>query len=64
MNQTIAAYNKQENLLEKEHIGGMDEAELVNSPAVKLVDSCLNDAIAVGASDIHIEPYEDIVRSR
>lgn len=64
MNQTIAAYNKQENLLEKEHIVGMDEADLVNSPAVKLVDSCLNDAIAVGASDIHIEPYEDIVRIR
>ena len=64
MNQTIATYNKQENLLEKEHIVGMDEADLVNSPAVKLVDSCLNDAIAVGASDIHIEPYEDIVRIR
>lgn len=64
MNQTIATYNKQENLLEKENIVGMDEADLVNSPAVKLVDSCLNDAIAVGASDIHIEPYEDIVRIR
>lgn len=64
MNQTIATYNKQENLLEKEHIVGMEEADLVNSPAVKLVDSCLNDAIAVGASDIHIEPYEDIVRIR
>lgn len=64
MNQTIATYNKQENLLEKENIVGMEEADLVNSPAVKLVDSCLNDAIAVGASDIHIEPYEDIVRIR
>lgn len=64
INQTIATYNKQENLLEKENIVGMEEADLVNSPAVKLVDSCLNDAIAVGASDIHIEPYEDIVRIR
>lgn len=42
----------------------IDRADLLNSPAVKLVDSCLDDAIAAGASDIHIEPYENTVRIR
>ena len=42
----------------------MEGADLYDSPAVKLVESTLKGAIAVDASDIHIEPYEDIVRIR
>lgn len=35
-----------------------------NSPAVQLVESIINEAIPMRASDIHIEPYEKIVRVR
>lgn len=38
--------------------------EIQNAPAVKLVDSLLNEAIAFRASDIHIEPFEKSVRVR
>ena len=44
--------------------GSFEGADLYDSPAVKLVESTLKGAIAVDASDIHIEPYEDIVRIR
>lgn len=35
-----------------------------NSPAVQLVESIINEAIPLRASDIHVEPYEKIVRVR
>ncbi|MDF2684948.1 MAG: epsE, partial [Clostridia bacterium] len=40
-----------------------DEAafDIKNAPAVRLSDSILTQAIALGASDIHIEPFENIV---
>lgn len=66
--QTIQDYNKQEAVEEAISANALsvdfENADLINSPAVRLVDSCLNDAVAVGASDIHIEPYENIVRIR
>ncbi|MFH1288044.1 MAG: type IV-A pilus assembly ATPase PilB [bacterium] len=34
------------------------------APVVKLVNSILSDAVAKGASDIHVEPYEQIFRVR
>lgn len=34
------------------------------APVVKLVNSILSDAVAKGASDIHIEPYEQVFRVR
>ncbi len=34
------------------------------APVVKLVNSLISDAVAKGASDIHIEPYEKMVRVR
>ncbi|WP_163338379.1 GspE/PulE family protein [Desulfopila sp. IMCC35008] len=34
-----------------------EEVELDNSPAVKLVNSMIEDAYYAGASDIHLEPY-------
>jgi len=45
----------------------MDENELsdVNSaPVVKLVNTIISQAVRNKASDIHIEPYEDIIRVR
>ncbi len=35
-----------------------------NAPVVKLVNTLLSEAVKVGASDIHIEPYEGKVRVR
>ena len=35
-----------------------------DAPVVALVDSLMKDAVARGASDIHIEPYEESVRIR
>lgn len=34
------------------------------APVVKLVNSILSDAVAKGASDIHVEPYEQVFRVR
>ena len=42
----------------------MDEADVLNSPAVKLVNSFIEQAIRRNASDIHIEPFENYVRVR
>ncbi len=36
----------------------------VDAPVIKLVDSLLKDAAQIGASDIHIEPDENILRVR
>lgn len=46
-----------------------DESELVdisitNSPVVRLIDSLINQALIMGASDIHIEPLENRIRVR
>lgn len=38
--------------------------EIQNAPAVKLVDSLINEAITYRASDIHIEPFDKSVRVR
>ncbi|HTY09323.1 MAG TPA: type IV-A pilus assembly ATPase PilB [Candidatus Edwardsbacteria bacterium] len=40
------------------------QAEIDSTPVVKLVQSILMDAIKKGASDIHIEPYEKVLRVR
>lgn len=60
--------------LENLEVGGQDEAEADNQPAVdansddapvvKFVNKVLIDAIRKGASDIHFEPYEDEYRVR
>lgn len=41
-----------------------DEIDVLNSPAVKLVNSFIEQAIRRNASDIHIEPFESYVRVR
>jgi len=39
-------------------------AEVANAPAVRFIDSTLEEAVRIGASDIHIEPGEELVRVR
>ena len=40
------------------------EDDVINNPAVRLVDSVIKEAIPYRASDIHIEPFEKNVRVR
>jgi MSHA biogenesis protein MshE len=40
------------------------EAEVADAPVVKLLQSLFEDAVQVGASDIHIEPDESVLRIR
>ena len=41
-----------------------NENEVINNPAVRLVDSIIKEAIPFRASDIHIEPFEQKVKVR
>ncbi len=41
-----------------------DQASYEDAPIIKLVNYMLTDAINKGASDIHVEPYEDKLRIR
>ncbi|HMM32989.1 MAG TPA: GspE/PulE family protein, partial [Clostridia bacterium] len=38
-----------------------DDSEIQNAPAVRLANSIINQAVALRASDIHVEPFEDTV---
>lgn len=42
----------------------LDRADVKNAPAVKLVESLINEAIVLNASDVHVEPFEKFVRVR
>ena len=43
----------------------LEEATTVkNAPVVKMIDRLIKNAVEMRASDIHIEPYEDIIRIR
>jgi type IV pilus assembly protein PilB len=42
----------------------IDEDAVIDAPVVRLVDNILNEAVAQGASDIHIEPFQKEVRVR
>ena len=44
--------------------GVASEGDVINNPAVRLVDSVIREAIPYRASDIHIEPFEKAVRVR
>ena len=41
-----------------------DVEDIINAPAVRLVDAIIKEAIPFRASDIHIEPFEKIVKVR
>lgn len=40
------------------------ETDVVNNPSVRLVDSIIKEAVPYRASDIHIEPFEKVVKVR
>jgi type IV pilus assembly protein PilB len=44
--------------------GDKDEAEIDDAPVVRFVNKMLVDAIRMGASDLHFEPYEKFYRVR
>lgn len=52
------------NEFKPEKDGDLDASQLIDAPTVKLTDSILREATAMGASDIHIEPFDEIVRVR
>ncbi|HZK57361.1 MAG TPA: GspE/PulE family protein [Clostridia bacterium] len=50
-----------------ENIDDIDEkisGEISNAPVVKLVNSIIRQAVKMGASDIHIEPFEEVIKIR
>jgi len=40
------------------------QAEMTDAPVAKLLQSIFEDAVQIGASDIHIEPGKDVIRVR
>lgn len=62
--ETAAEEFAKENALTDVELNSETDDNISNAPVVKLVDVILNQAIKYGASDIHIEPFEDIVRIR
>ncbi len=50
--------------VEKQEDQAVTQADIDAAPVVKLVNSMIFDAIKRGASDIHIEPYEKVLRVR
>lgn len=47
-----------------EGVSAVQEDDVINNPAVRLVDSVIKEAVPYRASDIHIEPFEKNVRVR
>jgi type IV pilus assembly protein PilB len=52
------------NLSEDDKANEQALSEINNAPIVKLINKILGQAIRLGASDIHIEPFEEVVRIR
>ena len=46
------------------HASIEDESDVEDAPVVKYIQKLLTDAIALGASDVHFEPYEKYYRIR
>lgn len=55
---------QQVNAIIKGDAGISSENDVINNPAVRLVDSIIKEAIPYRASDIHIEPFEKYVKVR
>ncbi|WP_102401022.1 GspE/PulE family protein [Haloimpatiens massiliensis] len=56
--------SKQQNVFQKTQEDIIKIDDIKNAPAVRLVDSVINNAVKMKASDIHIEPFEEYVRVR
>lgn len=63
MKKTAEEYKAQE-IKEKEADIDLTEDQIKNAPAVKLVDTIIQNAVRSKASDIHIEPFEQRVAVR
>jgi len=55
---------QQLNAMMKGELSISSENDVINNPAVRLVDSIIKEAIPFRASDIHIEPFEKQVKVR
>lgn len=65
VNQAIGEYaNQNKEQQQTSSSSKMSDAEVMNAPMVRLVNSILQQAIKSKASDIHIEPFENIVKIR
>jgi len=55
-----------ENLIDDDFEGADTELDsnIANSPVVRLINSLIKQALKMGASDIHIEPFENRIRVR
>ena len=42
----------------------LKELDFVNTPVVDVVNDIINEAVSMGASDIHFDPTEDALRVR
>jgi len=51
-------------ITDKTETDNKDNAEILDAPIVRVVNSILSDAVTMGASDIHIEPFEEKIRVR
>lgn len=60
----IEQYEQNDELKALKQDLNIESNEIANSPAVKLVESIIKEGIAVSSSDIHIEPFEKIVKVR
>jgi type IV pilus assembly protein PilB len=67
LNEAMKAVQAEEGLVEfvdKEQEDVVTQADIEAAPVVKLVNGMIFDAVKRGVSDIHIEPYEKILRVR
>ena len=61
---TIEEYKQSDELQSDKDDTKFEAQDIVNSPAVRLVESIIKESIAVKASDIHLEPFETTVKVR
>ncbi len=60
----IEAFNREYQISNLEEIDIENTSDISNAPMVKLVNSFINQAVKLNASDIHLEPYEKKLRLR
>lgn len=58
--EVLSDFSKEKHTIENE----VQDIRVLDAPIVQLVDSILKEAVSSLASDIHIEPFEDVVRLR
>ncbi|MGL5150627.1 MAG: GspE/PulE family protein [Clostridium sp.] len=60
----LVAKEREEKKVEEKLEDELSSSEVRNSPVVKLVDTIIENAIRMKASDIHVEPYDKYIRVR